>query len=122
MRTAIISAVLASLAIACGSSGPKDALDLPTRDDPTPAEPPAPDVRKMPVDVDRASLEEMEDRVSASDPHFYGGTPLAAAVKAAVDAQKASTNDGIKSVVILTDGAPTSCDTTADPNANDISH
>jgi hypothetical protein len=91
---------------------------------PTPAKrcSPATYAPKAPVDLDAASIQEMENRVSASNTHFYWGTPLAAAVKAAVDAQKASTNDGIKSVVILTDGAPTSCDTTADPGANDISH
>jgi len=58
--------------------------------------------------------------VNGSNDMFYWGTPLAAALTAAVDAQKRSKNDGIKVVVLLTDGAPTSCDTPSDPDANDI--
>ncbi|HEY1959126.1 MAG TPA: hypothetical protein VGH28_26110 [Polyangiaceae bacterium] len=63
---------------------------------------------------------DIEAYVSGSDADFYWGTPLAAALTAAIDAQVASPLDGTKSVVLLTDGYPTSCDSTSDPGANDI--
>lgn len=72
-----------------------------------------------PMDLDAAAIASIEQSVNASSTAFYWGTPLAAAEAAAVGLQKASTNDGIKSIVLLTDGAPTSCDTTANPTAND---
>lgn len=55
--------------------------------------------------------------VAASDAEFYWGTPLAPAVSAAVSAQKASTVKGARSVVLLTDGNPTSCDGSGISNA-----
>src|SRR5206468_34357 len=62
----------------------------------------------------------IEAYISGSDADFYWGTPLAPALSAAVDLQANSTLDGTKSVVLLTDGYPTSCDSTSDPGANDI--
>ncbi len=67
-----------------------------------------------------AQVSDIEAYVSSSDSDFYWGTPLAAAVTAAIDSQFKSTLDGTKSVVLLTDGYPTSCDSTSDPDANDI--
>lgn len=63
----------------------------------------------LPKDVDAMSIAQMKTLVNASNDEFYWGTPLAAALGAAVLAQKESTNDGIDSVVLLTDGEPTSC-------------
>ena len=62
----------------------------------------------------------IEAYISGSDADFYWGTPLAPALAAALDLQAKSTLDGTKSVVLLTDGYPTSCDSTNDPGANDI--
>jgi len=72
-----------------------------------------------PMDLDATNIASIKKTVNASNTSFYWGTPLAAAEMAGVNLQKASTNDGIKTVVLLTDGAPTSCDTTANPGAND---
>ncbi len=63
---------------------------------------------------------DIEAYISSSDADFYWGTPLAPALTAALDLQAQSTLDGTKSVVLLTDGYPTSCDSTSDPGANDI--
>ncbi len=52
----------------------------------------------------------IESYVSASDKEFYWGTPLASALRGALQAQKASPVAGSRSVVLLTDGNPTSCD------------
>lgn len=73
-----------------------------------------------PADLDANRISSIKSQINASSSSFYWGTPLAAALMAAVNAQKSSTNDGIKSVVLLTDGAPTSCETDTDPGANDI--
>lgn len=54
-------------------------------------------------------IQAMQDRVNASDAEFYWGTPLASALHAAIDAQRASTLPGARSVILLTDGNPTSC-------------
>lgn len=72
-----------------------------------------------PMDLDATSIASIKKTVNASNTSFYWGTPLAAAEAAGVNLQKASANDGIKSIILLTDGAPTSCDTTANPTAND---
>jgi hypothetical protein len=72
-----------------------------------------------PMDLDSTSIASIKKTVNASNTSFYWGTPLAAAEAAGVDLQKSSANDGIKSIILLTDGAPTSCDTTANPTAND---
>ena len=78
---------------------------------------------KAPVPVSSLGLQQTSDieaYISSSDADFYWGTPLAPALGAALDLQAKSTLDGTKSVVLLTDGYPTSCDSTTDPNANDI--
>jgi hypothetical protein len=67
-----------------------------------------------------AQTSNIEAYIASSDADFYWGTPLTAAVTAAINAQVASTLDGTKSVVLLTDGYPTSCESNSDPNANDI--
>jgi hypothetical protein len=72
-----------------------------------------------PMDLDATNIQTLKQSVNASNTSFYWGTPLAAAEQAGVNLQKASANDGIKSIILLTDGAPTSCDTTANPTAND---
>lgn len=65
-------------------------------------------------------VQAIKDKVSASDPGFYWGTPLATALRAAIAAQKASTTPGAKSVILLTDGNPTSCSDSG--ITNDISN
>lgn len=62
----------------------------------------------------------MQDQVTASDENFYWGTPLASALTAAISTQKASTLPGAKSVILLTDGNPTSCDNSG--ISNDIAN
>jgi hypothetical protein len=75
----------------------------------------------VPMDaLDAAHEAEMIERVAASDDEFYWGTPLAPALAGTLDAASTFSLDGITSVVLLTDGLPTSCDTTSDPTANDI--
>ncbi len=63
---------------------------------------------------------DMVSTVAASDTEFYWGTPLAPALGGTLDAALAMSLPGVTSVVLLTDGLPTSCDTTDDPTANDI--
>jgi hypothetical protein len=58
--------------------------------------------------------------VAASDDEFYWGTPLAPALGGALDGVTSLAMAGVTSVVLLTDGLPTSCNTTDDPGANDI--
>lgn len=58
--------------------------------------------------------------VSASDTAFFWGTPLAPALGGAIDGVSALAMKGVTSIVLLTDGLPTSCHTDSDPNANDI--
>lgn len=65
-------------------------------------------------------IDDLEDAVSASDRDFYWGTPLSTALSAAIAAQRASTAPGAKSVILLTDGNPTSCGD--EGISNDISH
>lgn len=67
-----------------------------------------------------AHVQAMKDHVSASDAEFYWGTPLATSLAAAIAAQKASATPGAKSVVLLTDGNPTSC--TDSGVSNDVSN
>jgi hypothetical protein len=69
--------------------------------------------------LDGAKRTAIEAYVSSSDPEFYWGTPLAPSLRGSIDRLRGANVDGIKSVVLLTDGYPTSCDTTADPTAND---
>ena len=70
--------------------------------------------------LDGAQVDKVKAYVEASDQEFYYGTPMAAALGAAITAQQASTLPGARSVVLLTDGNPTDCHTDADPGANDI--
>lgn len=72
-----------------------------------------------PMTLDQAGALAIKQTVSASSSEFYWGTPLAAAEQAALNIQRSSPNDGIKSVVLLTDGAPTSCETSANTSANE---
>ena len=58
--------------------------------------------------------------VSSADDEFYWGTPLAPALDGAIDAALNIGMSGVTSVVLLTDGRPTSCDTPENPGANDI--
>ncbi len=62
--------------------------------------------------LDASQVAAIQGYVSASDAEFYWGTPLASALRAAVREQRASKALGAKSVVLLTDGNPTSCDKT----------
>ncbi len=70
--------------------------------------------------VAQSQIDKIHDYVTSSDKDFYYGTPMAAALTAAIDAQRTSTIPGARSVVLLTDGNPTDCHTDADPDANDI--
>lgn len=63
---------------------------------------------------------QIKNAVSASDDEFYWGTPMAAALDGAVQSQIAANAAGVSSIVLFTDGNPTSCDTAADPEANDF--
>jgi hypothetical protein len=67
-----------------------------------------------------AQVTAMKNEVTASDASFYWGTPLSTALTAAIAAQRASTLPGAKSVILLTDGNPTSCSDSG--ITNDISH
>lgn len=57
-----------------------------------------------------SQIDALKGQVTASDTGFYWGTPLSTALTAAISAQKASTLPGAKSIILLTDGNPTSCD------------
>ncbi len=48
--------------------------------------------------------------IKASDAEFYWGTPMKAAVEGAIAKQAALDLDGHRSVVLITDGEPTSCE------------
>lgn len=50
-------------------------------------------------------------KIAASDAEFYWGTPMKAALQGAVQKQATLDLDGVRSVVLITDGEPTSCDT-----------
>lgn len=56
-----------------------------------------------------AHRQAIEAHVASSDAEFYWGTPLASALLAAIGAQKSSPLAGSRSVILLTDGNPTSC-------------
>ncbi|MBM4357387.1 MAG: VWA domain-containing protein [Deltaproteobacteria bacterium] len=71
-----------------------------------------------PLDVSQLDL--MKALATTVDKEFYWGTPLAPAVKGSIDALSNLSLPGVSSIVVLTDGQPTSCDTAADPDANDI--
>jgi hypothetical protein len=83
------------------------------------------DASKYVANVPAALLREgqanaMRQQIIASDRSFYWGTPLATALTAAIATQKASTLPGAKSVILLTDGNPTSCGDAG--ISNDIKH
>ena len=80
---------------------------------------PATYTASSPMVLDASGIASIKNTVNASNAEFYWGTPLAAAETAAVNLQKASPNDGVKSIILLTDGAPTSCETSATDPAND---
>lgn len=77
-----------------------------------------PGVSSGPLSASQAQA--IRDHVSASDSEFYWGTPLAPALTAAISAQKAPSVQGARSVILLTDGNPTSCGNSG--ISNDISH
>jgi hypothetical protein len=70
--------------------------------------------------LDTAQITAIEAHVASADREFYWGTPLATGLQAALDRMMALKVEGPKSVVLLTDGIPTSCDTASDPQANDV--
>ncbi len=70
--------------------------------------------------LDPGQTTKIRDYVSSSDAEFYYGTPMGAALTAAIDAQRVSNQPGARSVILLTDGNPTDCHTAGDPDANDI--
>jgi hypothetical protein len=93
----------------------KQAIRDMTCDDRVPGELPRCDSTKYTVNVANAALDatqvtKMKDLITADDKNFYWGTPLAPALSAAIAAQKASALTGVRSVILLTDGNPTSCD------------
>ena len=107
-----ISSSANDVTCSCGTGelpGIHPRCDVPTYDVPVPV-----------GSLGASQVSDIEAYVSSSDADFYWGTPLAAGLTAAIDAQAKSTLDGTKSVVLLTDGYPTSCDSNADPSANDI--
>jgi hypothetical protein len=65
-------------------------------------------------------LSEMKSFVSSADDEFYWGTPLAPALTGTLEAATQQSLNGVTSIVLLTDGLPTSCQTTSDPDANNI--
>lgn len=71
--------------------------------------------------LDAAQVDAIDAYVAASDSEFYWGTPLAPAVNAAVAAQKSAATKGARSIILLTDGNPSSCDVSSGIS-NDISH
>ncbi|CAN5347862.1 hypothetical protein BH09MYX1_BH09MYX1_65870 [soil metagenome] len=77
----------------------------------------------QPIPIADLSAQQQADvkaYIASSDKEFYWGTPLAPALKAAVDQQRALQVTGTKSIILFTDGIPTSCDSTSDPTANDV--
>jgi len=52
--------------------------------------------------------------IKTSDAEFYWGTPMKAALQGAIQKQAMIDLDGSRSVVLITDGEPTSCNTTDD--------
>jgi hypothetical protein len=70
--------------------------------------------------LDSMQIGQMKSFVSTGDDEFYWGTPLAPALGGALDGVTNMSMKGVTSVVLLTDGLPTSCHTDSDPGANDI--
>ena len=72
------------------------------------------------AELDAPQNEMMKAFASTVDDEFYWGTPLAPALQGALQALGDANIEGVNSVVLLTDGKPTSCDTPSDPTANEI--
>jgi hypothetical protein len=62
----------------------------------------------------------IKSAVISSDDEFYWATPMAPALEGAIAYMNGKGYGGISSVILLTDGNPTSCETAADPGANNI--
>jgi len=58
-------------------------------------------------DAQKAAIRSM---IKTSDAEFYWGTPMRAALQGAIQKQATLDLDGLRSVVLITDGEPTSCD------------
>jgi len=71
--------------------------------------------------MDAAHESTLMSTVRAEDESFYWGTPLAPALGGAIDGVASLSGEGVTSVILLTDGLPTSCHTEEDPEANDVS-
>jgi hypothetical protein len=108
--------ITADNVITCGGCAPGELPGTEQRCDPGAYMDPPVEVAPMtPAQVDA-----IKSYVSTADDEFYWGTPLAPALEGAVDAQVAASANGISSIVLVTDGNPTSCDTASDPYANDL--
>lgn len=59
--------------------------------------------------MDNGKRTAIMQHIASSDEEFYYGTPIAPALRGAIDQLRASPLDGAKSVVLLTDGYPTAC-------------
>jgi hypothetical protein len=75
--------------------------------------------------VDMAALSsghagEITAAAQSSNDEFYWGTPLAPALGGTISGLSSYQLPGVTSIVLLTDGLPTSCETSSDPNANDV--
>ena len=70
--------------------------------------------------LDSSQVSSIMAYASSADDEFYWGTPLAPAMQGELEGVSQRALPGVSSVVLLTDGLPTSCNTTADPGANDI--
>jgi hypothetical protein len=70
--------------------------------------------------LDATQVDAMMAYASTADQEFYWGTPLAPALQGELDDIAQRGLPGVSSVVLLTDGLPTSCNTASDPGANDI--
>ena len=70
--------------------------------------------------LDAAQKAAIRGTIAASDEQFYWGTPMKAAVESAIAKQAALDLDGLRSVVLITDGEPTSCSTADDDIATVI--
>ncbi|MEO7093820.1 MAG: hypothetical protein ABI175_11260 [Polyangiales bacterium] len=64
--------------------------------------------------LDDAQRAAMKDAIHKSDTEFYWGTPMKAALSSAIAKAGSGTKDSVRSVVLVTDGSPTSCNVTDD--------
>jgi hypothetical protein len=64
--------------------------------------------------LDDAQRAAMKDAIHKSDTEFYWGTPMKAALSSAITKAGSGTKDSVRSVVLVTDGSPTSCNVTDD--------